>query len=320
MQNLMPPVNTPDNLFHDGDPTQGIEGTIVTAQFLNDDQSATRDVQAELINVLAAAAMEPDPNKQDQLVTAIQSIVTGAVPDVPVKSVNQKTGDVVLTAGDVAALPVAGGNMGGVITVNGEGHGSYASQNTNKAPLYQEINSTSTSEYWPMVKQKYIQGKSTWSVGRIVNTDDMVVHYLSEDDATGKNFSFKKDGTFVPANYANFDAKYQVKGSYTPAGQAYTKAESDGRYQAKGNYTPAGQAYTKAESDGRYPLKTATVIGARVGARGTIGSDSGASDIDAPVGNFITGRVGSNGDVRYGRWYIRALQINVNGTWKTITA
>ncbi|HIA7500266.1 TPA: phage tail protein, partial [Escherichia coli] len=27
MQNLMPPINTPDQLFHDGDPTQGIEGT-----------------------------------------------------------------------------------------------------------------------------------------------------------------------------------------------------------------------------------------------------------------------------------------------------
>ncbi|HIA7443605.1 TPA: gp53-like domain-containing protein, partial [Escherichia coli] len=25
MQNLMPPINTPDQLFHDGDPTQGIE-------------------------------------------------------------------------------------------------------------------------------------------------------------------------------------------------------------------------------------------------------------------------------------------------------
>ncbi|HAJ6952771.1 TPA: phage tail protein, partial [Escherichia coli] len=31
MQNLMPPINTPDQLFHDGDPTQGIEGTLVTA-------------------------------------------------------------------------------------------------------------------------------------------------------------------------------------------------------------------------------------------------------------------------------------------------
>lgn len=75
MQDLMPPVNTPDKLFHDGDPTQGIEGTIVTAEFLNNDQGATRDIQQELINVLAAAAMQPDPAKQDQLVTAIRAII-----------------------------------------------------------------------------------------------------------------------------------------------------------------------------------------------------------------------------------------------------
>lgn len=107
-----------------------------------------------------------------------------------------------------------------------------------------------------------------------------------------------------------------------PAGNvgAYTKAEGDNKYQPKGNYTPVGQAYTKSESDSRYPLKTSSVIGVRVSARGTIGTDSGTSDVDAPVGNFMTGHLGSNGDVRYGRWYVRALQININGVWRTITA
>jgi hypothetical protein len=62
-------------------------------------------------------------------------------------------------------------------------------------------------------------------------------------------------GQIIPTNYANFDAKYQVKGNYTPAGEAYTKAVSDGRFQPKGNYTPAGEAYTKAVSDGRFQPK-----------------------------------------------------------------
>ncbi|EPA0114778.1 phage tail protein [Enterobacter ludwigii] len=217
-------------------------------------------------------------------------------------------------------LALSGGVMTGAITTSGDGHGSYASQNGAKAPVYQQIDSTSTSEYWPLIKQKYVQGNSTWSVGRIINQDDMVVHYISAADTAGKTFYFKKDGTFVPPNYANFDAKYQAKGNYTPAGQAYTKAESDGRFQPKGSYTPAGQAYTKAESDGRYPLKTATVIGVRVSARGSIGTTGGTTDVDAPVGSFITGRSGSNGDVRYSLWYTRSLQINVNGAWKTITA
>ncbi|MDR9947271.1 hypothetical protein MX989_14400 [Enterobacter sichuanensis] len=42
------------------------------------------------------------------------------------------------------------------------------------------------------------------------------------------------------ANYVSFDARY------------YTKAESEARYQPKGSYTPAGQAYTKAESESRF--------------------------------------------------------------------
>lgn len=79
MQNLMPPVNTPDKLFHDGDPTQGIEGTIVTAEWLNDSQSATRDAQQEVINVLAGANILPDESKQNQLLTAIQALITEAV-------------------------------------------------------------------------------------------------------------------------------------------------------------------------------------------------------------------------------------------------
>lgn len=75
MQNLMPPINTPDQLFHDGDPTQGIEGTIVTADYLNNQQEATRDLQQELLNVLGSAHIQPDPKKTDQLLTALRALL-----------------------------------------------------------------------------------------------------------------------------------------------------------------------------------------------------------------------------------------------------
>ena len=75
MQNLMPPINTPDQLFHDGDPTQGIEGTIVTADYLNNQQGATRDLQQELLNVLGDAHIQPDPKKTDQLLTALRALL-----------------------------------------------------------------------------------------------------------------------------------------------------------------------------------------------------------------------------------------------------
>lgn len=81
MQNLMPPVNTPDKLFHDGDPTQGIEGTIVTAEFMNNHQAAMRDLQQEVINVLKEAGVTPDPEKQNQLVEALTSFIGQKVPD-----------------------------------------------------------------------------------------------------------------------------------------------------------------------------------------------------------------------------------------------
>ncbi|CAD5743828.1 phage tail protein [Escherichia coli] len=81
MQNLMLPVNTPDKLFHDGDPTQGIEGTIVTAEFMNNHQAATRDLQQEVINVLKEAGVTPDPEKQNQLVEALTSFIGQKVPD-----------------------------------------------------------------------------------------------------------------------------------------------------------------------------------------------------------------------------------------------
>ncbi|WP_205125189.1 hypothetical protein [Aeromonas veronii] len=79
MQGIMPPVSTPDNLFHDGDPTQGIEGTIVTAEHLNNEQAAIRNIQQELINVLTLAEMEPDPDKLNQISESIGIIVAKGI-------------------------------------------------------------------------------------------------------------------------------------------------------------------------------------------------------------------------------------------------
>lgn len=75
MQNLMPQIDTPDNLFHDGNPVTGELGTIVPSEHLNNEQSAIRDVQSEMISVLAAAGIEVDPDKQDQLLTAMKAIL-----------------------------------------------------------------------------------------------------------------------------------------------------------------------------------------------------------------------------------------------------
>lgn len=75
MRPLMPPVQTPDNLFHDGNPLTGELGTIVDAEHLNNVQGAVRDAQSELIAVLTAARINVDPSKQNQLLTALKALL-----------------------------------------------------------------------------------------------------------------------------------------------------------------------------------------------------------------------------------------------------
>ncbi len=75
MRPLMPPVQTPDNLFHDGNPLTGELGTIVDAEHLNNVQGAVRDAQSELITVLTSAGINVDPTKQNQLLTALKVLL-----------------------------------------------------------------------------------------------------------------------------------------------------------------------------------------------------------------------------------------------------
>lgn len=63
----MYPIKTQDKLFHDGDGVTEL-GTVVTAFFLN-------TVQAELMNVLAAAGMSVDENNPKQVAQAIQLLI-----------------------------------------------------------------------------------------------------------------------------------------------------------------------------------------------------------------------------------------------------
>lgn len=76
MQTLMPPVGTPDNKFHDGNPLTGEMGTIVEAAHLNNVQGAIRDTQSEIISILAEADIEPDGSTL-QLLSAMKLLFAG---------------------------------------------------------------------------------------------------------------------------------------------------------------------------------------------------------------------------------------------------
>ncbi|EMB3124693.1 tail fiber protein [Salmonella enterica] len=80
MKPLMKPIDTPDRVFHDGDPSTGELGTICSAEWLNDTQASIRDIQAECITILRANGFEPDETKRDQLWEAIQAAIKNHVP------------------------------------------------------------------------------------------------------------------------------------------------------------------------------------------------------------------------------------------------
>ena len=84
---------------------------------------------------------------------------------------------------------------GGYFDASGEGRGSWASQSTAKAPIFQNINTTSTSEYWPIIKQYYSQAGGAWSMGTLVNTNRFTVHYRA--GSVDRQWYFDNSGEFV---------------------------------------------------------------------------------------------------------------------------
>lgn len=83
------------------------------------------------------------------------------------------------------------------------GCGSFASQNdaNSRAPIYMNIERTATSEYIPIVKQRYVQGDSTYSIGTLINQGDFRVHYHQGTSTGGTDLSweFRRTGDFRAA-------------------------------------------------------------------------------------------------------------------------
>ncbi|ECO1612300.1 hypothetical protein AHT45_18710 [Salmonella enterica subsp. enterica serovar Paratyphi B] len=80
MKPLMPPIDTPDQVFHGGDPSTGELGTICSAEWLNNVQGNIRNIQAECIAILQATGFTPDDTKDGQLWEAIQAAIKSQVP------------------------------------------------------------------------------------------------------------------------------------------------------------------------------------------------------------------------------------------------
>ncbi|MFB0827126.1 tail fiber protein [Chromobacterium violaceum] len=78
MQDPIKPVPTPDQKFHDGNPSTGELGTIVSADWLNTVQSALQATQQEVLSVIGSNNdQKADPARQDQLLQAIKQLAWG---------------------------------------------------------------------------------------------------------------------------------------------------------------------------------------------------------------------------------------------------
>lgn len=95
MKTTMPPINSSDNLFHDGDPSIQRDGTLLTAAHLNNVQASVIDLQSEMTNILSQTGKTPNntsmqlaqgiidliDTKLTKLTLAVQFALSPTVPD-----------------------------------------------------------------------------------------------------------------------------------------------------------------------------------------------------------------------------------------------
>lgn len=91
-------------------------------------------------------------------------------------------------------------------TGHGAGAGGYDIQYVQAAPVFQEIDDDAISKYYPIVKQKFLNGKAVWSLGTEINSGTFVIHHLKEDGSQGHTSRFNQDGT------VNFPEHVEVGG------------------------------------------------------------------------------------------------------------
>lgn len=89
---------------------------------------------------------------------------------------------------------------------HGAAAGGYDIQYAQAAPIFQEIDDDAVSKYYPIVKQKFLNGKAVWSLGTEINSGTFVLHHIKEDGSQGHTSRFNQDGT------VNFPDNVQVGG------------------------------------------------------------------------------------------------------------
>lgn len=98
---------------------------------------------------------------------------------------------------------------------HGAGAGGYDIQYVQAAPIFQEIDDDAVNKYYPIVKQKFLNGKAVWSLGTEINSGTFVIHHLKEDGSQGHTSRFNQDGTVNFPDNVLVDGGINMKGVMT---------------------------------------------------------------------------------------------------------
>ncbi|UMR98626.1 phage tail protein [Escherichia coli] len=180
------------------------------------------------------------------------------------------------------------------------------------------ITQTSGDKRYLRISEDLAEIAEKGEAAQAIAREHLDVHSREEADNR-----FQPKGNYTPAGEAytktESDNRFQPKGNYTPAGEAYTKTESDNRFQPKGNYTPAGEAYTKAESDARYVQNGQYTAETSWLPAGNETSWTFRAPSGCVISGLIVQETGSNSADNIGGVYYKASQIYINGAWRTIS-
>jgi phage-related tail fiber protein len=199
-------------------------------------------------------------------------------------------------AGDVGALPITGGTINGTLgigTANGLGGHSIVLGDSDTG-FKQEgdgiLNVYANSAHVFRFISSLIESMKPLKVnGNCIATGEM--------QAGNGSARLSSDGNIYGSAWGNRWLRDYLVATFQP----------------KGSFTPAGQAYTKAESDARY------VQNIRVSApqERKFWDGAGWSSNDSAFATSIW-MVGGSSNV--GGLYVRYVQKNINGTWINVTA
>ncbi|BEN61907.1 hypothetical protein SMKC069_45980 [Serratia marcescens] len=334
MQTLMPPINTEDGLFHEGNPSQGTQGTIVTALHLNNQQAATRDIQKELTAVLAEAGMLPDGTKPNQVLLAIQKLFTGTVSDkyLPLTG-GALTGTAKAPAfiGQDSGLRVHSEGNAGLVFANAAGTVdktaiySEPTNNGHRLVFKSGSNSSTGGSYWILepTGKTLVPNSIVWSANNGSQGNIEVGIFGSVNRLSVMEWTISSAGAWgmFLEHDSNNGIGFGVNGRITAQG----KIESVGEVNAGGEITwSAGSCRAYADGNISGPiwggylrdwLSNNTISRVLRGAQGSMTMDGGL--VEAPAGCVLTGGNGNEGN-QVGVALYRPLQIFRGGGWVTI--